>query len=196
MDAIKLLYERNSAAKLCDPAPSGEVLTTILKAGLRAPDHARLTPWRFLTIEGSAREQLGQLFAESAQALAASSGLATPTESELGRLSRKPLRAPLIIVVIAAVKDHPKVPPLEQVLSAGCAAHAILLAAHALGYAGIWRTGSNAYDKRVMDGLGLSRSDVIVGFIYMGTKEGRAKSLPELSIDDYHQTWAAISEVE
>lgn len=192
MDAIKLLHERNSVSKLRDPAPSGEVLTSILKASLRAPDHARLTPWRFLTIEGSAREQLGQLFVQSAQALAVSKGLDSPTENELDRLSRKPLRAPLIIVVIAAIQEHPKVPPIEQILSAGCAAHSILLAAHALGYAGIWRTGSNAYDECVMGGLGLSSSEVIVGFIYMGTIEGRVKPLAELSVGDYHQAWTGI----
>ena len=189
MDAIKLLHERNSAAKLCDPAPSGEALASILKAGLRAPDHARLTPWRFLTIEGGAREQLGQLFVKSAQAKAVANGLDSPTDVELNRLSRKPLRAPLIIVVIAAIKSHPKVPPLEQILSAGCAAHAILLAAHALGYAGIWRTGSNTYDAGVKSGLGLSGSDVIVGFLYMGTKEGPVKTLADLSVDDYCQAW-------
>lgn len=196
MDAITLLHERNSVSKLCEPAPSGEVLANILKAGLRAPDHGRLNPWRFLTVEGSARERLGNLFIKSAQALAASNGADGPNENEQNRMSRQPLRAPLIIVVISAVKEHPKVPPIEQVLSAGCAAHSILLAVHALGYAGIWRTGSNAYDARVMNGLGLSGSDVIVGFIYIGTREGSFKPLAELAVEDYCQAWTGVNSTE
>jgi hypothetical protein len=46
-----------------------------------------------------------------------------------------PLRAPLVVVVIAKLQDHVKVPKAEQRLAAGCAAHGILIAAHAQGLA-------------------------------------------------------------
>ncbi|GAM61586.1 protein ydjA [Vibrio ishigakensis] len=36
MDAIDLLLNRRSIAKLTAPAPSGEILENIIKAGLRA----------------------------------------------------------------------------------------------------------------------------------------------------------------
>ena len=44
MDALHLLLNRHSCGRLAEPAPSGEVLDNILKAGLRAPDHGTLTP--------------------------------------------------------------------------------------------------------------------------------------------------------
>ncbi len=52
MDALHLLLNRHSCGRLAEPAPSGEVLDNILKAGLRAPDHGTLTPWQFILFEG------------------------------------------------------------------------------------------------------------------------------------------------
>jgi nitroreductase len=45
----------------------------------------------------------------------------------------------------------------------------MLLAATALGYGSMWRTGPPAYDHRVMRALGLTDDDAIVGFVYLGT---------------------------
>ena len=63
MDAIELLLRRNSSAKLTEPAPTEEALQTMLAAASRAPDHGWIRPWRFLSVRGDARLQLGELFA-------------------------------------------------------------------------------------------------------------------------------------
>ena len=191
MDAITLLHSRNSAPKLCDPAPQGEVLDNMLKAALRAPDHAWLRPWRFLTITGQARERLGELFVNAAQQRRQEANEAVMTEQECAKLAAKALRAPLIIAVVASIQSHPKVPAIEQIISAGCAAHAILLAAHASGFAGVWRTGDNAYDPLVKEGLGLSAAEELVGFLYLGTIDGSYKPLRELSVQDFCRPWGA-----
>jgi len=51
VDALDALHKRVSSPRL-----SGDVdpkaLENILRAGLRAPDHAQLRPWRFLTVSG------------------------------------------------------------------------------------------------------------------------------------------------
>jgi nitroreductase len=191
MDAITLLHSRNSMPKLCDPAPAGDVLADIIKAGLRAPDHARLRPWRFLTIAGEARSQLGGLLVAATRQRQAAAAQLSMTEQEAIAVAAKALRAPLIVVVIADIQVHPKVPAIEQLISAGCAAHGILLAAHAYGFAGIWRTGSHAYDPVVKQGLGLSATEEIVGFIYLGSIDGSYKSLPDLALEDFCQPWRA-----
>ena len=85
--------------------------------------------------------------------------------------------------------EHPKVPRIEQWLSAGCAAHGLLQAAEAQGFAGIWRTGDAAFDRSVMDGLGLGADEEIVGFLYLGSRQGPAKPLPEMSVTDYVSQW-------
>ena len=64
MDALDALLNRVSAPRLCEPAPDAAQRELLFRAALRAPDHGQLRPWRFLTIEGAAREKLGELFAE------------------------------------------------------------------------------------------------------------------------------------
>lgn len=190
MDAITLLQTRNSVAALSDPGPSAEQIQVLLSAAVRAPDHARLRPWRFLTISGDDRQALGQLFVDATQQRLQRAGDPLLDDTGCARLAAKPLRAPLIVVVIARVTEHPKVPPVEQLLSAGCAAHGILLAAHAMGFGAIWRTGANAFDPTVASGLGLGPGEQIVGYLYLGTPVGY-KPLPEVDVDAYSRAWHA-----
>ena len=156
----------------------------MLKAGLRAPDHAQLRPWRLIVIEGQARDRLGALFAQARL-------VANPDEpaEALSKLQGKPLRAPLIFVVVARIAGHPKVPEVEQLLSAGAVAQNMLIAAHALGYGAIWRTGEMAYSRVVMEGLGLAASEKIVGFLYVGQVAGKQKPLPDMDLDDFVTRW-------
>jgi nitroreductase len=183
MTAIDLLHTRNSHAKLESPAPSGEVLEQILQAGLRAPDHGRLRPWHFLTISGERRAALGEVF-ETSQRLA---GVTDPAKLEKARCA--PLRAPLLIVGLLKPKAHPKVPRSEQAVAVGCALHGMSLAAEALGYGAMWRTGSYATDPTVIAALGGEPGDEVVGFLYLGTKMGAAKPLPNIATDDYVASW-------
>lgn len=188
MDAMELLLTRSSAVKFCEPAPSEGDLEQMLKAAVRAPDHGRLRPWRFISIRGAGREALGDLFAAAA-------ALANPaaTPEALAREKDKALRAPLVILVIAKLATQPnvKVPEIEQMLSAGAAAQNILLAAHALGFAAVWKTGAAAYDNHVKSGLGLSSNEYIVGILNIGT---RADSMGGKAGPDpaaFHSTWPA-----
>ncbi|MFD1008137.1 NAD(P)H nitroreductase [Oceanisphaera ostreae] len=172
MDALELLLNRHSNPRLIEPAPAGEQLDTIFKAGLRAPDHGALTPWEFIVFEGEQRHALGDILAEVAQAKGDA-----PERLEIAR--NAPLRAPMIITVVAKVKPHDKVPQLEQEISAGCALMAMQMAALALGFNGIWRTGWFAFDRNVHQALGLSDTDQIVGFLYLGTAQVEVRKLPE-----------------
>ena len=181
VDALEALKTRTSSPRLVEPAPSAEDLRQIFQAALRAPDHAMLRPWRFLVVKGQARARLGELFAEA---------MAPETGEKRSKLLNAPLRAPLLIVVVAAVKEHPTVPPVEQVCSAAAAAQNISLAAYALGYASIWRTGAPAYDGKVKRGLGLQPTDEIVGFLYLGTPTVD-RPVPENDIEDFVQDWEA-----
>ena len=184
MSAMEVLLGRNSATHLDATDPRGEELNTLLQAGLRAPDHARLKPWRFLVVEGQGRVALGDVFAQVALA-----DNPTMDAAALDKLRSKPLRAPLIVIVVARLQEHPKVPEVEQLLSAGCAAHAILLAAHARGFAGIWRTGSMAFHPGVYRSLGLKPNEKIVGFLYLGTREGEPRVPPRYDVCDFVEYW-------
>src|SRR5690348_13469140 len=110
MDAMKVLLERVSAVKLQEPGPSEDELNTILRTALRAPDHGRLRPWRFIVISKEKRERFGELMAGT---LHARQPNATP--EMLARERHKVLRAPLIVVVAAELKPSEKVPEVEQI---------------------------------------------------------------------------------
>ncbi len=164
MDAITALTTRASPFKLSDPAPAGAALDAMLGAGVRAPDHGRLRPWKFLLVRGPARAKLGAVMAASLKAREPGA-----TEELLARERDKSLRAPLIVIVAACVRPTAKVPEVEQIVSAGAAAQNILVAAHALGFGGFWRTGPPAYDPGVKRALGLRAEDAIVALLYIGT---------------------------
>lgn len=164
MDVFEAITTRASAKALSEPGPSDAQIAALLEAGACAPDHGRLRPWRFLVVRGKARDELGALFATVTRARQADA-----SEDALERERRKPLRAPLIVIVAAILTAQSKIPEIEQVLAAGAAAQNILLAAHGLGFGAIWRTGALAYDPEVVKGLGLPEEARIVGFLYIGS---------------------------
>ena len=59
--------------------------------------------------------------------------------------------APLVVVVVARLQEHFKVPKSEQLITAGCAAHAIELAAYAQGIGAVWRTGRHGLQPAVIN---------------------------------------------
>jgi len=185
MEAIELLRSRHSASKLGAPAPSAEAVEAMLEAAARAPDHGRLQPWRLILIEGDARRSFGEILAE---ALARRNPLAG--ERALAREREKALRAPLIIVVTTRCDRSGKIPVVEQIVSAGCAAHGLMLAAFAQGLGAFWRTGEAAYDEAVKGALGVSSDDLIVGFIFVGTDTGDAPSRSRPVVQELAHRWA------
>jgi nitroreductase len=183
-DVLDFLASRNSAPRLTEPAPDADSLEAMFRVAMRAPDHAWLHPWRFITVRGDRREALGQVFEQCLM-------LRNPDADEAARAKARgaPLRAPLLVIVVARLSDHPKVPALEQRLSAGCAAYGILLAAEASGYAGIWRTGDAAFDRNFMAALGLAQDEEIVGILYLGSRDGQPKPIPPLSTAEFVSSW-------
>ncbi|HEU5137602.1 MAG TPA: nitroreductase [Steroidobacteraceae bacterium] len=167
MDSIEALTTRSTAKTYGNTAPTREHLATVLAAAVRAPDHGRLRPWRFMLIEGDQRRKFGEMLAASA--LRRVPGL---SDGDIQRERDKALRAPLIIVVACRVVPGTKVPAIEQILAAGSAAQNILLALHTLGYAAAWKTGEAAYDTEVKKSLGFAADDHLVGFIYTGGGAG------------------------
>lgn len=184
MDALTALHERISVTRLVGPAPTLDQREALFRAALRAPDHAWLRPWRFLVIENEGRQHLGDVFAEAA--LADDSAL---EDAALARLRRKPERAPLVVVAICSHREHPKVPVYEQDMSCAVAVGNMLIAAHAMGLGAVWRTGAMASHPIVRRGLGLADNEQITAFLYVGHPAGPGKSLPELPIADFFQSW-------
>jgi nitroreductase len=146
------------------PAPGPEVIERAVAAALRAPDHGGLRPWRFVAIEGAAREALGTLLADS---LARREPATPPERLELERA--KPLRAPLVLAAGAKLAHGHKIPVWEQEASAAAGIMNLLNALDAQGFGAMWVSGGALRDPAVKTALGFAAEDALLGWIYIGT---------------------------
>jgi nitroreductase len=171
-EALDLLKTRRSVKpiELTGPGPLPAELDTLLTVASRVPDHGKLTPWRFIVFEGDARLAAGEAIATVFKA-------ANPqaTEDQIAFERNRLARAPLVVAVVSRAAPHVKIPEWEQVLSAGAAAMNLVTAAHALNFAATWITEWYAYDRGVLDALGLAANEKIAGFVHVG----RAAKPPE-----------------
>jgi len=158
------LLSRQSVGALEEPAPHGADLDLILDAGLRAPDHGRLRPWRFVLIRGEARVTFGDCLAQAVKARDRQA-----SQAQIDRPRAWALRTPLLIGLGTQIRPGHPIPEIEQLLSAGAAAMNMLNAIHMLGYGGMWVTGANTYDAQVNAALGFHAPSRLVGFLAVGT---------------------------
>lgn len=182
-ETLGLMARRRSTkiVHFTSPGPSAAELDALLAVAAHIPDHGKLGPWRFVVIEGEGRARAGQVLA---WVIADDDGV---DDIRLSAARETFLRAPVCVMVVSTAAPHPKIPEWEQELSAGAACFALLLAAHAAGYAGCWLTGWPAYNARARAALGLTQNERIAGFIHLGTaaeqpsERVRADVVPRIS---------------
>lgn len=159
-----LASRRSHPAKLFSgPVPDRAAVETILTTALRVPDHGKLEPWRLIVLgpadmarladlaEARARETGGD-----AERIAKGRG-----QYDLGRVA---------VVVIASPKPSDKVPPAEQLLSAGALCMNILHAATAAGWGANWLSGWPAHDPVFCArAFGCSAAETVAGIVHIGT---------------------------
>jgi nitroreductase len=171
-DALTSLLSRVSVPPrlLIEPGPNQAQVDQILKAAMRAPDHGNLKP--------------GDLFAQAT--------VQRDPNAEPGLLERVrtwPRTTPLTIALVARTDPAHKIPVSEQTLSAAASGGNILNAMHALGFAGMWVTGANAYDPFVQKALGIGEHEILLGFIGVGTApsayDGREPPVREAAVSDW-----------
>ncbi len=168
-----LLGRRSVPAEaLTEPGPGEAQVALAIDAALRAPDHGRMQPWRFRLVRTrAAREAFSGVLGRFADA----AGL-PPAQAD--KLRRRPLMVPLVIVVSARLKEHPKVPEVEQLFAAAAGTMNLLNAFHAQGYGAVWLTGPPSYDAGVATALGLGAGERLLGFVYVGTPGPNAPPAP------------------
>ncbi len=186
---IELLKMRRSVKPdlLVAPAPSAAELDTILTIAARVPDHKKLAPWRFVVIEGAAREQLGELAADACRREEAE----PPSHVRLDTERKRFTRAPLVIAVVSRVKETRGAPEWEQILSAGAACMNLCIAANALGYGSNWVTEWVSYSKTFCEGFRLAANERIAGFVHIGTASVKPDERERPALADVVTRWGA-----
>ena len=159
------MLSRRSWPKVTDAAPDDAELLALLDAASRVADHASLAPWRVIAIRGDARARVGRALADAAGA-----------EGEAaGKLAAKPLRAPLLVALVAVVREHPKVPAWEQEAAAAGVGHMLSLLLDEAGWGVMWRTGPHTRHPLVARAHGLAEHERLLGWLYVGGRPAGAR---------------------
>ncbi|WP_104089138.1 nitroreductase family protein [Cryobacterium sp. N19] len=170
---FRAVNHRRSYSKVSALAPTRAELLPLVAAAARVADHGALRPWRLLELRGDARERLGAAFV----AACACEG------SDALKLAAKPLRAPLLIAVVASRRASFKVTDWEQDAAAAGVAHLLSLLLDDAGWCAMWRTGPlvRTGPVRVLHGLG--DNEELLGWLYVGGIPEDSKPGVRLSID-------------
>ncbi|WLP93472.1 nitroreductase [Psychrobacter sp. M13] len=179
---IGWINSRRSIGTLNEPAPNHEQIRSAIGCAATAPDHKKLRPWRFIVTEGEARHQLGQALVAAAQAKAAIDDEEL-SEKTVHKTANLPLRAPVIITVVTQMQENKKVPPFEQMLSAGSAVQNLILALKAQGFSTVWRTGLLCNEPAVKAYFGIGEDDYVTAFVYTGTSPVEKTSRKPIDIE-------------
>lgn len=177
--ALEFLLNRRSrpAKTLVAPAPDRATLRRILTAAARSPDHGKLEPWRFIVLQGAARERLARIVDRLGPELGR-------TPEEVAKARAQYTDPPLTIAVIEVPKPSAKVPPIEQSYSAGAVCLALLNAALAAGFGASWLTGWPVYERRFLtEGLRLGPPERVAGLIHIGTETAAPPERPRPDLD-------------
>ncbi|WP_413786749.1 nitroreductase [Psychrobacter sp. 1044] len=167
-EMIGWINSRRSMGNLDLPAPTHAQIETAIECAATAPDHKKLRPWRFIVTQGDARHELGNALVAAAKAKAVQEG-ETLSEKDIAKTQAMPLRAPVIITVVTKIQAHKKVPPFEQMLSAGAAVQNLILALKAQGFSTVWRTGLLCNEPAVKSYFDVGPDDYVTAFVYTGT---------------------------
>jgi nitroreductase len=162
LDAV---LRRRSYPRVTANAPSTEELLPLIAAAATGPDHASLRPWRLIELRGDALHRLGQAFVEE-------SGL---TGADAERLAAKPLRASLLLAVVAVHRESFKVHPWEQDAAAAGVAHLLALLLDDAGWGVMWRSGGHTRSAAVRRLHQLADNEDLLGWLYIGGKTADSK---------------------
>ena len=160
-EVLAFLARRRSASAvtLTEPAPSPDEIDALLRLATRVPDHGKLSPWRFVILQGPDKTR----FADRLDALAQGRGDAT-SAAKLAKL-----RIPPLVVAVISTPKTAAIPEWEQQLSAGAVCTTLLYSALAMGFGANWITDWYAYDAEAGAILGLTVGEKVAGFVLMGT---------------------------
>jgi len=150
MDVEKAIRTRRTHKAFGPRELRREELLELLELATWAPNHHVTNPWRFRVLGPATRSALMEL-----------------AESQTQGAAAKLRRAPTLVAVSAILSGDPS-QDREDLLATAVAAYLVLLAAHARGLAGYWRTVALLDDPRGRALLGMAAQETPVGLLYLG----------------------------
>ena len=154
---------RTHKAYGADPV-AREVLDELFELARWAPNHNLTNPWRFRV-----------LGPESLARLKDAAGPEAATKLD---------RAPTLIAASAKQCDDP-VQDQEDYAAAACAVYVVLLAAHARGLAGYWRTPAVLRTPEGRAAVGIPDDERVLGLIHLGPPRQDREAPDRAPIGEY-----------
>jgi nitroreductase len=145
-----------------DPVPR-DVVEELVELARWAPNHHRTNPWRFRVLGPRALERLKEA--------------AGPSEAP--KLDRAPT-----LIAVSAVMTGDLVQAEEDVCATAAAIYALLVAAHARGLAGYWRTPAVLRTRAGRAALGTPESERLLALVHLGTPRGQPPVPERLPVED------------
>lgn len=178
-DANEKIYEflaqRRSAAILIEPIPSRADLEKILAVAGTVPDHGSLKPYRFVVVQGEARDRFGEALLN-----AVDENRGSPLDaSARPKIKAKAFAAPLQILIVFSPVASEKIPDWEQMAAASCTGYALGLAANSLGFGAVWKSFGYDPGSVLKNLLKLEPQEKLLGWVNIGTEKDRDRSSRE-----------------
>jgi nitroreductase len=159
--------------RLIAPGPSADDLQEIFQSAATAPDHGRITPWRFIIIPDHARQALGKAFVA---ALEQRDPQAHADERQAAH--EKAQRSPCLILAVLRAQPEitspeaahpPSISLEERLISMGCAIQNMLLTAQAQGWGSGLTSGKALQSAPLRHLFRLTPDEQAICFLNFGT---------------------------
>lgn len=185
MDAIDAIRGRRTVKAFTSEPLGREETAELLELARWAPNHKLTCPWRFRVLGPKSVEALKQVAAR----LAASDAPAGADAEALGAAAAAKLdRAPTLIAVSATAHEDPQL-DRENEHATAVAAYIVLLAAHARGFAGYWRTPAVLRDPEGLAAAGIGTNERFIGLLYLGRAAQTPGEPPTRAEPSSYVTW-------
>lgn len=185
MDAIDSIRTRRTVKAFAPESLTREETSELLELARWAPNHKLTGPWRFRVIGPQSLEALKRAAAVQACADAPETANAeTLSAVAAAKLDRAPT-----LVVVSVVRNPDPVLDIEDEHATAIAAYIVLLAAHARGLAGYWRTPAVLRDAAGLDAVGVPDGERVLGLLHLGRAAQAPGAAPaRAELNDY-ATW-------
>ena len=168
--AIELLLTRHSVGPkhLSTPGPTDVELRLVLAAALRAPDHGKLVPFRFVVIRNDGLARLADLFVDYGKRCGKGG-------DDLAQEKLRAMQAPVVLAVVARIHSTDSIPAHEQWMAVGGAVANVLNALHVMGFGAKMLSGLRAADPIIARTF-CRDDEVLAGWISAGTPRARPQA--------------------
>jgi nitroreductase len=160
-DAIRT--RRTHKAYGAEPVDRG-TLEELLELARWAPNHNLTNPWRFRVVGPESLARLKEAAGEEAAA----------------KLDRAPT-----LIVVSALETGDAVQDEEDHAAAAVAAYIVLLAAHARGLAGYWRTPAVLRTPEGRAAAGVPGGERVIGLLHLGPRRQEKEPPGRLAPGDF-----------